>query len=367
MNIKTLLHTIEQHVPFTTAESWDNVGLLIGDKQAKISGVLTALDCTIEVVDEAISKGLNTIICHHPLIFKGIKSVVEQDGYGAIIRKIIKHDINLIALHTNLDVYSDGVNKMLADKMNLTNLKPLNSADHYYYKVQVYVPQNNVKSLKQNLSEHGLAEEGNYEYCFFESAGTGNFKPVDGANPHQGKLHSIEQVAEVKLEFMINSSQKVLAQQLIEQYHPYETPVYDFVEMTKVANYGLGVIGELPSTQNVSAFTASIKENLNMPSVRYIGDLNAHIKKVAIIGGAGIGYEYQAQALGADIFITGDIKHHEALDAKINQMNLLDINHYSEYVMKEGLINLLNNWLPVENIDFTMVASELNTDPYNYL
>lgn len=367
MNIKTLLQTIEQHVPFTTAESWDNVGLLIGDKQATISGILTALDCTIEVVDEAISKGFNTIICHHPLIFKGVKSLVEQDGYGAIIRKLIKYDINLIALHTNLDVYSEGVNKMLADKLNLINLQPLNAVDQNYYKVQVYVPQTDVEQLKQNLSAHGLAEEGNYEYCFFESAGTGNFKPVNGANPHQGQLHSIEQVSEIKLEFMINSAQKILAQQLIEQYHPYETPVYDFIEMSKVADYGLGVIGELSAPQDVTAFTSVVKDNLNIPSVRFIGDLTTHIKKVAIIGGAGIGFEYKAQAMGADIFITGDIKHHEALDAKINQMNLLDINHYSEYVMKEGLVNLLNNWLPTENIDFKMVASELNTDPYNYL
>lgn len=367
MKINKLLNIINKHVPLNTAEDWDNVGLLIGNKEDEITGVLTALDCTNEVVDEAIDANYNTIICHHPLIFKGVNNIIENDGYGAIIRKLITHNINLIALHTNLDVYEYGVNKMLADKIGLTNLSFLNEETHTYYKVQVFVPSENKEELKSKLSEHGLASEGDYEHCFFESEGTGNFKPVAGANPHIGKIDEIESVQEVKVEFMIEMNQKSLAQQLIEQYHPYETPVYDFISMTKVANYGLGMIGELNTSTNAKDFAMSVKSNLSIPSVRFAGDLNSTVKRVAIIGGSGIGFEYKAKACGADVFITGDVKHHDALDAKTNNINILDIHHYSEYVMKDGLLNLLHAWLKNEQVTFNIEASSINTDPFEHL
>lgn len=367
MKINTLLTIINKHVPLNTAEEWDNVGLLIGNKDNDVTGILTALDCTEDVVDEAIAEDRNTIICHHPLIFKGVNNIVENDGYGAIIHKLIKNNINLIALHTNLDVYEHGVNKMLADKIGLTNLSFLNEETYKYYKVQVFVPEENKEALKNKLSEHGLASEGDYEHCFFESSGTGNFKPVGNANPHIGNIDEIEAVQEAKVEFMIEPHQKALAQRLIEQYHPYETPVYDFITMTKVASHGLGMIGDLDKPVNVKQFAQSVKSNLSIPSVRFTGNIDTTINRVAIIGGSGIGFEYQAQACGADVFITGDVKHHDALDAKINGVNILDIDHYSEYVMKEGLLQLLHTWLSDHNTKFSIKASTINTNPFEYL
>lgn len=367
MKIKTLLQVINQHVPFETAESWDNVGLLIGDESTEISGVLTALDCTNEIVDEAINQGFNTIICHHPLIFKGVNNIIQQEGYGAILRKLIKNEINLIALHTNLDVYPKGVNAMLAEKLQLKNQHILNPETLKYYKVQVFIPEENLKTFKDALSDAGLAEEGNYKYCFFESSGNGQFKPTGSANPHIGSIDKIEEVKEFKLEFMIEAYQKDLAEKLIKNNHPYETPVFDFIKMEKEANYGLGMIGDLESEMDIYTFVKHVKENLAMPSVRYVGNLDQIIKKVAIIGGSGIGFETQAAQQGADIFITGDIKHHDALDAKTAGINLLDINHYSEYVMKDGLCNLLIDWLNPDDITFEIKSSNLNTDPFNYL
>lgn len=367
MTIDDLLKTINTHVPFDTAESWDNVGLLIGDKANKITGILTALDCTKEIVDEALNKGCNTIICHHPLIFKGIKNITQQEGYGLIIRKLIKNDVNLIALHTNLDVYPKGVNAMLANKLGLEKQQILNPENIPYYKVQVFIPEENLNDFKEALSEAGVAQEGDYQYCFFESSGTGQFKPVDNANPHIGEKEQISHVQEYKLEFMIEYTQRTLTQDLITQHHPYETPVYDFIELTKQANYGLGMIGKLKEVTTVKKFVSHVKDQLKMPSVRFSGDLNANIETVAIIGGSGIGFEYAASQKGADIFVTGDIKHHDALDAKIAGVNLLDINHYSEYVMREGLCHLLEDWLNIEDKIFNIEASEINTDPFEYL
>ncbi|EKU49899.1 Nif3-like dinuclear metal center hexameric protein [Staphylococcus massiliensis] len=365
MIVKELLSKIETHVPFYTAKSWDNVGLLIGDASQEVNRIMTCLDCTLEVVDEAIEAKVDTIVAHHPLIFKGVKSITE-DGYGTIIRKLIKHDINLIALHTNLDVYEKGVNHMLASKLGLSDVKILNPQYEDYYKVQVFIPKENADDFKEALSKEGIAKDGDYEYCFFQVEGNGQFRPVEGADPYLGEIGKIENVNELRMEFMIQEHERMKTEQLIYKHHPYETPVFDFIRLDKEMTRGLGVIGELQEAKAVPGFVQDVKSQLDMPSVRFIGDKRASIKKVAIIGGSGIGFEYKAKALGADIFITGDIKHHEALDAKINGMNLLDINHYSEYVMKDGLKALLEDWLGKES-SVSIVASTLNTDPYDYM
>ncbi|SUM44120.1 NIF3 protein [Staphylococcus petrasii] len=366
MKIKQLMSVINKNVPLNTAEEWDNVGLLIGSNDKEITGILTTLDCTDAVVDQAIMKGFNTIIAHHPLIFKGIKNITD-DGYGKLIRKIISNDIQLIALHTNLDNHVDGVNEMLAQKLNLQNIKFLNNEQETYYKVQTYIPKENVEDFKDSLDRAGLAQEGNYEYCFYESEGRGQFKPVGNANSHLGQIDSIEYVDEVKIEFMIKNHQRFLAENTIIENHPYETPVYDFIKMTKTANYGLGKIGEVAEPLAIKDFVKQVKQQLQIPSVRFAGDENAIIRKVAIIGGAGIGFEQMASAKGADIFITGDIKHHDALDAKTDGINLLDINHYSEYVMRDGLKDLLNQWLFEFSVDFKIESSDINTDPFTYM
>lgn len=367
MKINELMAMLDEHVPFNTAESWDNVGLLIGDESQEVTGILTALDCTLEIVEQAIDKNINTIISHHPLIFKGVQSITNQ-GYGEIIRLLIQNNINLIAMHTNLDVNPRGVNAMLATKIGLKNTNLINKEPEKYFKVQTFIPESHVETFKQQLNDIGLAKEGNYEYCFFESKGQGQFKPVDDANPYLGEIGEVEYVDEVKLEFMISYSQRQLTEKAIHQYHPYETPVYDFIELSKEGSFGLGIIGELNEPMNIDDFVSYVKSQLQIPSVRYVDCSNTTINKVAMIGGSGIGFEYEASQLGADIFITGDIKHHDALDAKIAGVNLLDINHYSEYVMKEGLKQLLEEWLVEENeSNIKILASDINTDPFTYI
>lgn len=365
MKLSKLMSILDYHVPFSTAESWDNVGLLIGDENQQVNGILTALDCTEEVVDQAIDKNINIIIAHHPLIFKGIKNIV-QTGYGKIIRKLIQNDINLIAMHTNLDVNPSGVNKMLADTLDLNNVNQINQRYTTYYKVQTFIPKENVENFKDQLNQLGLAKEENYEYCFFESSGKGQFKPVGEANPYLGQLDSIEYVDEIKLEFIISENEKQITEQAIINYHPYETPVYDFIKLQRQSEFGLGIIGELPHTMTLDEFSSYAKEKLNINSLRYTGNSDAVINKVAMIGGSGIGFEYEAHSNGADVFVTGDIKHHDALDAKIQGVNLLDINHYSEYVMKQGLKLLLEDWLFEYKDMFPIEASNIDTDPFTY-
>lgn len=363
MIIQELLNVINKHVPFSSSESWDNVGLLIGTEDSEVTGILTTLDCTMEVVDEAIENDLNTIIAHHPLIFKGVKNITEK-GYGPILKKLIQNDINLIALHTNLDVYPKGVSYMIGDQIGLKNMSVLDDKEESYFKVQIFIPDKDVELMKSAFNKHHLAQTGEYSEVFFQSQGKGQFKLSENANPHIGQSHKTETVYETKLELMIDGKDKSLAKQLIYENHPYEEPVFDFIEMKKTTRIGLGIVGELDKTQSINEFVEHYKEKLHIPAVRFIGNKEAKINRVAIVGGAGIEYAQLAQNKQADLFITGDVKHHEALDAKMDGINVLDINHYSEYVMREGLKSLLEEWT---NQSIEIKSSKINTDPYCYM
>lgn len=363
MNVKELLHVIDQHIPLSTSESWDNVGLLIGSEQSKVEGVMTTLDCTLEVVDEALAHNMNTIVAHHPLIFKGVKNITDE-GYGQIIKKIIKNDMNLIALHTNLDAYEKGVSYMIGQKIGLKNMTILNPNRESYFKMQIFVPDQEVEMMKSVFNEHHLAETDEYSNVFFQTQGKGQFKPSENANPAIGQRNKTEIVHETKLEFMISSKEKALATKLVNEYHPYEEPVYDFIEMKRESKSGLGIIGELDESLSIHSFVKLYKEQLHIPAVRYIGKQNINIERIAIVGGAAVEYADVAKSKNADLFITGDVKHHEALDAIMDDINILDANHYSEYVMKEGLKDLLEEWTEHR---ITVQSSEVNTDPYQYM
>lgn len=363
MIIKDLLQVIDKHVPFSSSESWDNVGLLIGNQENEVNGILTALDCTNEVVDEAIEQNINTIIAHHPLIFKGVQNITN-DSYGPIIRKLIQNDIQLIALHTNLDVYDKGVSYMIGQKIGLTNMEILDKQNETYYKLQIFIPDENVEEMKKAFDNHQLAQTEEYSNVFYQSQGKGQFKPSENANPHIGTSNKTKIVYETKLELMIDGKDKALATRLLYEYHPYEEPVFDFIKMEKASSVGLGIIGELPQELSVEDFVGHYKTQLDIPAVRFIGDKKATIKRIAIVGGAGIGYAHIAKNKQADLFITGDVKHHEALDSIMDGINVLDANHYSEYVMKDGLKSLLEDWT---NGEINVVSSNINTDPYEYM
>jgi len=192
-----------------------------------------------------VEKNINTIIAHHPLIFKGVQNITN-DSYGPIIRKLIQNDIQLIALHTNLDVYDKGVSYMIGQKIGLTNMEILDKQNETYYKLQIFIPDENVEEMKKAFDNNQLAQTEEYSNVFFQSQGKGQFKPSENANPHIGTSNKTEIVYETKLELMIDGKDKALATRLLYEYHPYEEPVFDFIKMEKASSVGLGIIGELP-------------------------------------------------------------------------------------------------------------------------
>lgn len=358
MNVNQLLQLLNEEFPFSKAESWDNVGLLIGDKEDKINKILITLDATLEVVEEAVANEVNVIVAHHPLIFSGIKSI-NAEGYSQVMRMLIKHDINLIAMHTNLDAHPHGVSAMIGEKVGLRNMEILIKQSVDRNKLQVFVPKTHVESLKKQLALSGAGNIGDYSECFYQVEGLGQFKPNDNANPYIGEKGQVEQVEEIKLECVFEPKYRSAIERAIQKYHPYEEPAYDITTFNVTDDFGTGIKGKLAQPVLLRDWLPKVKEKLEIDSVKLIGDSEKTIQTVGIIGGAGVSYMQDVMKANVDIFLTGDIKYHEAHDLLMADQTTLDIQHYSEHVMKNGLKQMLSSL-----IDVPVIESSVNTNPF---
>lgn len=329
------MYTVSQIVGFlnhlaspSLAEDYDNVGLLVGDGSASCTGVLTTLDVTYEVINEAVTLGFNTIVAHHPLIFKGLKKLTNGNYVERAIIQAIKNDVNIIALHTNLDNVSHGVNKYFADALGLVNQRILASKENQLLHLTVMVPKENAEKLQEALFEAGAGSIGNYSHCSFNTEGTGTFKPNDGAKPSIGSIGELEKVNEMRVEVILPaySQSKVLS--AMWAAHPYEEVAY-FLNMLKNTwkDVGSGMIAELQEPMNTLEFLSKVKETLGTGCIRHTAITSDEVKKVALCGGSGSFLINKAKAAGAQVYITADVKYHEFFDAD-GQITVADVGHF---------------------------------------
>lgn len=357
MDVKALLGILDKIAPFNDSEDWDNTGLLVGDMNAEVTGILTTLDCGPGTVDEAIEKGMNVIVAHHPLIFPEVSSVTEE-GVGAIIRKLIKNDISLIAMHTNLDHQPKGVSYMIAEQLGFEDTEILIRHQEYYKKLRINIPAENREQLKRDLSEAGVGEQGDYTECFFEYPVSGQFRPGDGANPHIGARGELEKVEEYIVEAIYEAARETQVIEALIASHPYEEPAYDILSINKPGDKGLGVSFEYQGT--LDDLVSLVEEKSGLSVVNVVKGSDETINKVAVIGGSGMSYIDGAFASGADVLLTGDVKYHEAYDAKLADRNIIDTGHYMEVAMAEGLKKLI-----AEEIDINVEAAKISTNPFS--
>ncbi len=366
--VKDVIRLFEKWVPKHYAESWDNIGLQVGAKEQKVNKLMITLDVVEGVVDEAIEKNVDFIISHHPLLFKGLTHIDFQDPKGRVVKKLIQHDIAVYAAHTNLDVANGGVNDLLAQRLEMTNTKVLvPTVEEQLLKFIVYVPKTHLKYVVHALGDAGAGHIGNYSHCTFRTAGTGAFKPLEGTTPFLGNQGEIEEVDEYKVETIIKKSQLSPVLQAAEKAHPYEEMAYDLVPLSnKGKQEGLGRIGKLSKPMKLSEYAEVVKRNLNIPALRYVGDQDQVIKKVAVLGGSGKGYIDVARNAGADLYITGDLTFHEAQDAEEAGLCLIDPGHHVEEVMKEGVKDYFLANLDALPEKIEVEISSLSTDPFRY-
>ena len=363
MRIYDILSYLESKFPITSQASFDNCGLLVGDNQATLQGTLICLDCTEEVIDEAISLGCNLIVAHHPLIFKGIKKLTGANYVERTLLKAIRSNISIYAIHTNLDHALEGVNAEIARRIGLVNYRILDPQPNVLAKLSVFVPLSHIEPVRLSVFAAGGGTIGNYDSCSFSTLGEGTFRPLEKSVPFTGETGMLSQVSEQKLEFIVSTHQLQDVLKTMVQVHPYEEVAYDIVSLENVNSYeGSGMIGELPSSMDCIAFLDQLKQTFKCGAIRHTELLTKEIKTVAFCGGSGSFLLSKAIRQKADIFITGDFKYHEFFDAD-KQIIIADIGHYeSEQFTSELIYRILTE----KFVNFAFNVTKVNTNPINY-
>ncbi|MCX7921611.1 MAG: Nif3-like dinuclear metal center hexameric protein [Clostridia bacterium] len=357
-----IIMVLEEFAPVFLAEDWDNVGLLLGNRESEINKVMLCLDVTSRVVDEAIKQKVDLIISHHPLIFKSIKRVTCDDVLGRNIYKLIQNNIGVYCAHTNLDVTTDGVNEHLARTLGLSDVKNLNTYKaEKLYKIVVFVPEESVDNVREAMCKAGAGWIGNYSDCTFKVKGIGTFRPLEGTNPYIGTKGSLEEVSEYKLETIVPQKGLQRVIDCMMEAHPYEEVAYDVYPMAiDGKQYGMGKIGVLEEPQTLESFIAVLKEKLGTNYVRVIGGTEHNVKKVAVFCGSFDGNLSGVLKGKADVLVTGDIKYHTAQDILEMGICVIDAGHFNtEIIILEKIKELLNGKLS----DLEVISNNVEYDP----
>ncbi len=364
MVIRDVNALLEQFAPLSYQESYDNSGLLVGNPDMPLKGILVTLDVTPEVIEEAHQKGLNLIVSHHPLIFSGLKSITGKTYVERAIIKAIKYDIAIYAAHTNLDNIKGGVNSKIGELLGLKNLRFLSPMEGELVKVVTFVPINEADNVRQAMFECGGGNIGNYDCCSYNIEGKGTFRANEGANPFVGRLGELHLEPETRIEVIVPKAKlsKVIYEMI--SAHPYEEVAYDIYPLLNSFNgAGSGMIGELASPIPALEFLKIVKKVFNLQSIRHTQFHGKDIKKVAFCGGSGAFLIKQAIATDADIYITGDIKYHQFFDAE-NKIIIADIGHFES---EQFTIEIFYEYLLKNFPKFAVLKSEIKTNPINYI
>jgi dinuclear metal center YbgI/SA1388 family protein len=364
MTIKDVTSSIEEIAPLQYAEDFDNVGLLVGNYNTKVSGVLVTLDTLENVVEEAIETNCNLIVSFHPIIFSGLKKLNGNSYVERVVLKAIQHNIAIYAIHTALDNSVKGVSAKMAEVLGLTNTKILLPKSGFIKKLTTYVPNNDAEKVRNALHKAGAGDIGNYSDCSFNMQGQGTYRGNENSTPtigKKGKLHT-ENETFISVIFEKHLENKIL--QSLFEAHPYEEVAYDIVTTDNThQNIGMGMVGELENELSEKDFFNFLKKQFNLQCIRHSKLLGKPIKKVAVLGGSGSFAIDAAKHLSSDVYVSADFKYHEFYKAE-NQLVLADIGHYeSEQFTK----NLLADYLTKKFRNFAIVLSKSNTNPINYL
>jgi dinuclear metal center YbgI/SA1388 family protein len=363
MKLQKIIDFLEDFAPLAMQEDYDNSGLQIGSAEVEVQSVLVCLDCSERVVDEAIEKGCNVIISHHPLIFKGLKSITANDPVARVALKCIRNDIQLYAMHTNLDNHQQGVNAEIAMRLGLVSPKILSPITGNLVKLVVFIPQTHHSSVSEALFSAGAGQLGNYDSCQYFSAGTGTFRPLEKSNPFMGKKDQLEHVQEVRAEYLFRKQGLSKIIHALHQSHPYEEVAYDLIPLSNTdPESGAGMIGEFEEAITEKEFLEKVKSTFMVGVVRHTAFTGRPIKRVAFCGGSGSFLLSKAIREKADVYLTSDVKYHDFFNAD-GRILYVDIGHFES---EQFTIELMSRLLKEKFTTFAIHLTEQSTNPINY-
>lgn len=367
--VSDILGIINKIAQPALAEEWDNVGLMVGDPAAQVKRIMVALDGVRETVDAAISEGCQLLLTHHPFIFRPLRKVSTGDPTGRLVAQAIKHDLAVISLHTNYDIADGGLNDLLAERLGVHNCKPLKvTGTGELVKLGVFVPKGHEEQVLAALFRFS-GFIGNYSDCSFRCHGVGTFRPLEGANPFIGEVGKRESVEEARIEVLLRKTDLSAAVIALRKAHPYEEPAFDLYPLLNSGQpWGLGRIGELGAATTLEGFAGEVKKRLGLSGVRFVGAGKRKVKRVALCGGSGASLISDAHRLGADLFVTGDVKYHDARDAEALGLALVDAGHFgTEILMVQGVAARVTRELECRGYDASVVEFKGEKEPFTIL
>lgn len=332
--VSDIANIMEEWAPSWTAESWDRVGLLVGDASAKASRVWVALELDPTLLEQALAARVDMLLTHHPPLFKPLENLRTDNPATARLLQAASRGLAIFAAHTNLDAAPGGVNDSLAHRLGLVDCRPLSPLDQGLSKLAVFVPPEHSDSLAQALFQAGAGRIGDYRDCAFLAPGQGRFWAPQNAKPYSGQPGQREQVEELRLETVVPKHRIAKVVGALQKAHPYEEPAFDLYPLSQgPAGHGLGRVGELPQPMKGEDFLAWAARELGSESAQITGPVPDEVNRVAVMGGSGGDYLSLAAAAGAQVFITGEASHHQYEPALDLGVCLAVMGHYQTEVV----------------------------------
>ena len=364
MQISAIVSCLEALAPPSYQESYDNTGLLTGSGDRECTGILVTLDATEAVIREAIARGCNLIVAHHPIIFSGLKKINEKNYIGRAVIAAIKGEVAIYAIHTNLDnILVGGVNGRIAAKLGIGGGRPLLPREGTLQKLFCFVPTAHLEPVRAAIFAAGGGHIGGYSECSYATEGVGTFTGGEGTQPFVGQPGSRHEEPETRLEVILPSAVSRTVVRAMIAAHPYEEVAYDLVSLANMhPGVGSGLVGELAGAVEEKVFLERIQEVFRVPVVRHTRLTGRPVRTVAVCGGAGSFLISKALAAGADFYITSDVKYHEFFDAN-DQLVIADIGHFES---EQYTVDLLFEVLQEKFRNFAILKSDTRTNPVHY-
>jgi dinuclear metal center YbgI/SA1388 family protein len=333
--LQEIIDRLDAHWPFKWAVAGDRVGLLVGHPQSPVEVVLVALEASAPVVAAAQAQGAQLLLTHHPFLYQPLAAVREDQPQGALLAALIRGGIAVAACHTNLDVAPEGVNDYLARLLELTEVEILEETSREeWYKLTVFVPVGYEDRVRQALADDRVGVIGNYAQCTFASRGQGTYLPLEGARPFKGRVAALSRAPESRLEVLAPASRVEAAISRLLAAHPYEEPAYDVYPVKKPgAPLGLGRIGNWGEPQPFSQIVSRVKEIFGVAQVRIWGRPPAEVRRLALCSGSGGDLIPAARERGAQVYLTGEVRHHQATPGPTEGFTVLEVGHFASEVV----------------------------------